>query len=107
MSNTHMTLDEFYHLHNKLESSEVILDVRTVEEFTAGHIENALNIPLDQISGKINDLKKFKTIYIHCKRGGRARTAFEALSQMGLKNLVCIHDAGMDMWIEKGYPVKI
>jgi rhodanese-related sulfurtransferase len=106
MSNTHMTLDEFYELHQNLEQGEVILDVRTVEEYSAGHIANALNVPLDQISGKLNDLKNFKTIYIHCKRGGRARTAFDALSQMGLKNLVCIHDAGMDLWIEKGYPVK-
>lgn len=106
MSNTHMTLDEFYQLHQKLDEGEVILDVRTVEEYSSGHIEKALNIPLDQISGKINDLKKFKRIYIHCKRGGRARSAFDALSQLGLNNLVCIHDAGMDLWMEKGYPIK-
>ncbi len=106
MSNTHMTLNDFYNLHHKLAAGEIILDVRTVEEYLAGHIENALNIPLDQLPGKLNELKNFSTIYIHCKRGGRARTAFDALSQMGLKNLVCIHDAGMDLWIEKGYPVK-
>jgi rhodanese-related sulfurtransferase len=106
MSNTHLTLDEFYQLHKKLSQGEIILDVRTVEEFNQGHIENALNIPLDQVPGKVNELKNYQTIYIHCKRGGRARTAFDSLSQMGLKNLVCIHDAGMDMWIEKGYPIK-
>jgi rhodanese-related sulfurtransferase len=101
-----MTLEDFYNLHHKLAANEIILDVRTVEEYSAGHIENALNIPLDQLPGKLNELKNFSMIYIHCKRGGRARTAFDALSQMGLKNLVCIHDAGMDLWIEKGYPVK-
>lgn len=106
MSNKLMTLDEFFNLHKSLEKDEVILDVRRPDEFQAGHIEAARNIPVDQVAAFADELRKYKTVYIHCKRGGRAKAAFEALSNAGLSNLVCVHDAGMDQWIESGYPVK-
>ncbi|MGE3609063.1 MAG: rhodanese-like domain-containing protein [Bacteriovoracaceae bacterium] len=106
MSNTHMTLMEFYKTHNKLNPGEVILDVRRPDEFAEGHIPGAINIPVDQVSGQLDKLKSFKSIYIHCKRGGRAKTAFDLLSGAGLSNLICVHDAGMDAWIENGFPVE-
>ena len=105
MSNTHLTLTDFFALHDKLASNELILDVRRPEEFAEGHVPQALNIPLDVLGQRSEELKKFSTIYIHCKRGGRAKSAFETLNQLGFKNLVCVHDAGMDQWIENGYPI--
>ena len=105
MSNKMMALNEFYNLHKSLKKDEVILDVRRPEEFEAGHIENARNIPVDQVADFADELRKYTTIYIHCKRGGRAKTAFEVLSSSGLSNLVCINDAGMDQWMDSGYPV--
>jgi rhodanese-related sulfurtransferase len=87
-------------------ANEVILDVRRPDEFSEGHMPKALNIPVDQLATRTAELKNFSKIYIHCKRGGRAKTAYETLSNLGLDNLVCIHDGGMDMWIENGYPVE-
>jgi rhodanese-related sulfurtransferase len=86
--------------------NEVILDVRRPDEYSEGHMPKALNIPVDQLATRTEELKNFSKIYIHCKRGGRAKTAYETLSNLGLNNLVCIHDGGMDMWIENGYPVE-
>lgn len=106
MSNTLLTLADFYHQHQKMGPNEVILDVRQPEEYSAGHIPEALNIPVDQLATRTEELKNFSKIFIHCKRGGRAKTAYETLSKLGLNNLVCIHDAGMDMWIENGYPIE-
>jgi phage shock protein E len=106
MSNTTMALDDFHGVHKKLEANEVILDVRRPDEFAEAHIENALNIPVDQVASRIDELKKYKAVYIHCKKGGRAKTAFETLKNLGLSNLICIDDAGMDAWLERGYPVK-
>lgn len=105
MSNTLMGLVDFYNLHQKLAPNEVILDVRGPDEFAAGHIAQALNIPVTEVALKAQELKKYNKVYIHCKRGGRAKAAYETLIAQGLTNLVCIHDAGMDMWIESGYPV--
>jgi hydroxyacylglutathione hydrolase len=101
-----MTLDEFFNIHKSLKNDEVILDVRGPSEYQEGHIENAKNIPVDQVGQFADDLRKYSAVYIHCKRGGRAKAAYETLTNAGLTNLVCIHDAGMDKWIESGYPVK-
>lgn len=105
MSNTHLTLKEFADSHLKLGKDDVILDVRNPDEFAFGHIEGALNFPLPEVAQHAEELKKYERVFIHCKRGGRAKTAFEVLTNAGLNNLVCIHDAGMDLWIESGYPV--
>jgi rhodanese-related sulfurtransferase len=106
MSNTLLTLVDFYKQHQKMGPNEVILDVRQPDEYSAGHMPEALNIPVDQLAARTEELKNFSKIFIHCKRGGRAKTAYEILSKLGLNNLVCIHDGGMDMWIENGYPIE-
>ncbi len=106
MSNIMMTLKEFHDRHLKLDKKDVVLDVRNPDEFRDGHIKGAINFPLPEITSHIEELKKYNRIYIHCKRGGRAQTAFQLLVGAGLTNLVCINDAGMDLWISEGYPVE-
>lgn len=106
MSSTMMNLLDFYSTHTKLGKNDVILDVRNPDEFSEGHIKGALNYPLPEIMNHADELKKYDHVYIHCKRGGRAKNAFEALKNAGLTNLICIHDGGMDMWIENGFPVQ-
>ena len=101
MSNTHLTLKEFHDRHLKLGNNDVILDVRNPDEFKDSHIKGALNYPVSEVVHHVEELKKYDHIYIHCKRGGRAQTAFQILSGSGLTNLVCISDAGMDMWISE------
>lgn len=103
--NTSMGLHDFQAIHNQLKSDETILDVRNPDEFSSGHIANAVNIPLPSLPERLDELKHSSKIFIHCKRGGRAKTAFEILENAGFKNLVCINDAGMDLWAESGYPV--
>lgn len=106
MSNTQMTLKEFHDRHLKLGKNDVILDVRNPDEFKEAHIKGALNIPLPEVMKHVNELKKFDQVFIHCKRGGRAQNAFQVLSGLGLTNLVCVSDAGMDMWIQEGFPIE-
>ena len=103
MSNIHMGLKEFHDLHRSLDKNNIIMDVRNPNEFQEAHIKGAVNFPLPELAQHINELQKFERIYIHCKKGGRAKIAFEILENAGLKNLVCISDAGMDTWIEEGF----
>lgn len=100
-----MTLDELYEKSKSLSEGEVILDVRTSDEFNEGHIQDAKNISHDEVLGHIEDLSGYKSIYIHCKMGGRAKMAGEMLEGAGLKNINIISDAGMVAWIERGYPI--
>jgi len=106
MSNTTMKLHDFFQAHKALKQGEIILDVRNPDEFAQGHIHGALNIPLPELPQRHGELKSYQRIYIHCKRGGRAKTAFGILEGAGLANLVCVDDAGMDLWVESGYPVQ-
>lgn len=104
MSNKSMGLRDFHDIHLKLGNNDVIVDVRNPDEFQAAHIKGALNFPLPELGQHASELKKYDHVYLHCKRGGRAKTAFETLKNAGLSNLVCIDDAGMDAWIENGFP---
>jgi rhodanese-related sulfurtransferase len=106
MSNSHMTLRELHDRHLTLGKNDVVLDVRNRDEYAEVHIKGSLNFPLPELEQHVQELKKYDHVYIHCKRGGRAKTAFELLSKSGLTNLVCIHDAGMDMWVESGFPCE-
>ncbi len=55
----------------------VVLDVRSAEEFADGHIENAINIPHDQIENRLNELSQYKNtlVVVHCRSGRRAQVA--------------------------------
>jgi phage shock protein E len=106
MSNTHISLEDFYSHSKNLGPKDVILDVRNPGEFADGHIEGALNIPVTELEQRGQELKDYYKIYIHCKAGGRANMAYEALRAQGYQNLVCLSKGGMDSWAEKGYPVK-
>ena len=56
----------------------VVLDVRTADEYARGHIEGAVNIPLDQIDRATTELAGRK-LYVHCASGARSRRAVAAL----------------------------
>ena len=66
----------------------VLIDVRTVEEYRDGHIENSVNIPVDRISS-IEDAVKDKDtrLFVYCRSGGRSGRAVSHLKQMGYKNV--------------------
>ena len=60
----------------------VIVDVRTPAEFQSGHIKKSINIPLNEIRSKVNDLKKKNVPVITCcrsgNRSGMAKSILEA-----------------------------
>lgn len=61
------------------------IDVRTPEEYAAGHVTAAVNIPYDEISGRIGEVTRDKDaeIYLYCRTGHRAGIAKETLQQAG------------------------
>lgn len=68
----------------------MLVDVRTPEEFEAGHLENALNINLydESFSQRFEKIGKGETIYVYCKMGGRSAKAQEILKSLGYSNVV-------------------
>ncbi|MEO6948840.1 MAG: rhodanese-like domain-containing protein [Ginsengibacter sp.] len=64
----------------------IILDVRSKGEFAGGHIKNAINIPVDQLSNNLSKLKdKNKCIVCCCASGMRSGSAKRMLEAQGYK----------------------
>ncbi len=99
-------LDQLYEKSKDLHAGEVILDVRSPEEFAESRIKGAINIPHDEVGDKSEELRQYKKIFIHCGMGGRAQKAYQTLLAMGHDNVVCIADAGIEIWKDKGYPTE-
>ncbi len=65
----------------------VLLDVRSKEEYAAGHIPGSINIPLDRIGDAASRIPDKKTaVFVYCLRGARSRRAVRALAQMGYED---------------------
>lgn len=89
-----------------LEAGVVLLDVRTSGEYSAGHIEGALNIDVEGMTfeEEIKNLDSSKTYAIYCQSGRRSRIAVEALTNAGFTQLFNL-DQGIISWINAGLPV--
>ena len=72
------------------ESGYIILDVRRPDEFTAGHIPNAINVPNEAIgTAEIPELpNKDQLIMVYCRSGRRSKEASEKLVKLGYTNIV-------------------
>lgn len=64
-------------------SSATILDVRNEQEFEAGHIEGAVNIPLRNLNSRTNELNRDSEIVVHCAGGYRSSIAASLLAREG------------------------
>jgi rhodanese-related sulfurtransferase len=71
-------------------SGYIILDVRRPDEFAAGHIPNAINVPLETIgNSEIPELpNKDQLILVYCRSGRRSKEAAEKLVALGYTNIV-------------------
>ncbi len=66
-----------------------IVDVRSVMEFNSGHINNAINIPLDQFVTRFREIKGLgeKPVVFYCRSGNRSAQAVAYLQQQGVKQV--------------------
>lgn len=72
-----------------------LIDVRTPEEYNAGFIQGAINLPLASIqSGQLPTATKDKKVYLYCHSGNRAGQAKSVLVKAGYTNVINI--GGMD-----------
>ncbi len=74
----------------EIESEYIILDVRRPDEFAAGHIPNAVNVPNESIGDtEITVLPdKDQLIFVYCRSGRRSKEASEKLVKLGYTNIV-------------------
>jgi phage shock protein E len=69
------------------EAKVLLLDVRTAEEFAAGHIPGAVLLPYDELAAKFREADKGRPIVVYCRSGRRSAIARETLLSMGYTNV--------------------
>lgn len=69
------------------EQAPFVLDVRTPEEYVAGHVPGAVNIPHDQVAARLAEVPKDKDVVMYCRSGRRTAMAAEVLAAHGYSRL--------------------
>jgi rhodanese-related sulfurtransferase len=81
----------------------VILDVRTKSEYDEAHIEGAINIPVQELEERIDELSKIDNILIYCRTGNRSSQAVNILKSNGFTKFYHMNK-GITGWNSAGYP---
>ncbi len=85
----------------------LILDIRSMKEFSDGHILHAENIPLNSLAQQLQKLEKYKNrpIIAVCRSGSRSAVACSTLRKAGFEQVYNLR-GGMLAWEAAGQPVK-
>ncbi len=91
----------------RADSAPLVLDVRTRREYAAGHIPGAVNIPHDELPGRLDELDGDKSleVVVYCQTGQRAVIAEDVLARAGytkVRNL----EGHMRAWRRARYPTR-
>ncbi len=69
------------------DTNAVVVDTREAKDYEGGHIENAINIPIDEFEAKYNELAKDKDILIYCNTGKTSAQAANILADNGYEHV--------------------
>ena len=88
------------------QGKSVIVDVRDPAAFATGHLRDAKNIPLKELSNRLGDLEKFKSksVIVVCQNGVQSAKAAAQLKKAGFAQAVSL-DGGIAAWQAQGMPV--
>ena len=104
-STTDVTPDDLQARQQQAHEDLYVLDVRTPEEFVAGHVPGAVNIPVDQVAARLDEVPKDKDVVLYCKSGRRAGIASEVLANHGYTRLQHL-EGDIVGWVDQGHPVE-
>jgi len=78
-------------------ATHLVLDVRNLGEYAAGHVPGSLNIPVDELRGRLAEVPHDKTILVHCKVGFRGHLAVRILKEHGYDSVYNITGGYLSM----------
>lgn len=89
-----------------INNDATVIDLRSGESFARGHIVNARNVPLDELSARLEKLEalKGKPVLAVCDMGVTSTKAVNTLKQAGFESVYSLK-GGMNGWSQAGLPV--
>ena len=100
-----ISIDEAAEMHGQ--DDVVVVDVRRPDEYTQGHVKDALFIPVDDVLARIDELPQDKKLLFICAMGVRSGLACEMAAAMGIDSARLFNiEEGTGAWIEKGRPTS-
>jgi len=99
---TDLTVSQFKEYLAK-NPSATLLDVRTPEEFAAGHLKNAVNIPVNDtdFEAKVSKFDKTQVVMVYCRSGHRSVMASGKLLTLGFVSILNL-EKGINSWQTTG-----
>jgi len=96
--------------NHKAGAPQLILDVRSAEEFAEGHVPNAINISHEEVPAKLLQIKTMSNnqqipIIVYCRSGHRAGLALNTLHENGFTNIIHL-EGDMNGWQQDKLPVE-
>jgi rhodanese-related sulfurtransferase len=82
----------------------VLLDVREPEEYMAGHVPAALNIPQADLASRLEELPRDRPVMVICQAGMRSLRAAQFLKQAGFRDVATVA-GGTAAWFGAGRPM--
>lgn len=82
----------------------LLVNVRTPEEFNSGYIEGAVNIPLQSLSQRMDEIPQDQPVVLYCRSGNRSATAVQMLARAGYDEVYDL--GGIIEWQSQGLPVQ-
>jgi len=83
----------------------MFVDVRTRMEYEDGHIPGAVNIPIQTLANRLDEVPKDKRLYVYCESGVRSTNASKYLVEVGYTNAINVN-ASMAGWRDAQYPIE-
>lgn len=91
-----ISIRDFHKIYKEKDKNVLLLDVRSEREFQTGHLDNSLNIPLDNLLKVKCTLPKHKKIITICLIGARSQTAADFLKKSGYNAFSL--EGGIESW---------
>lgn len=86
-------------------SQAVLIDVREVWEFSDGHAQGAINVPLSQFRERYTEVPRDRDVLMICHVGGRSLQAARFLQTKGVTRVANV-EGGTDDWEAQGLPMQ-
>jgi rhodanese-related sulfurtransferase len=81
-----------------------LIDVRTPEEFNDGHIPGSININVETLANRLDEIPADMPIVVYCRSGNRSATAAKILVDAGFAPVYDL--GGIQAWVTEGYPIE-